>query len=252
MSTGRGGGGAPRRFLLEDQELEERESEGVVGELLGSLPGLTILPAADPSFASYGWITGGSPRTPAALAPLHPRSAFSVSSGLTTDVPSLRSAPALGARGWVGGGWHPFVDVNAIGKSKKFQLVWVKKSEGLFFRNVGEHQFCRAVECKIRKHQGSQANKFDMGCDSGWFIASKSQALSDKVAAFKTLFLEAAKITKQHLIRAAKDHDAKDNCRMGNVHYGSQCGVGGVCRKVPFACGRRAVIRGGVRGRRLF
>jgi hypothetical protein len=156
MSTGRGRGGARRRFLLADEELEERESEGVVGDLSGSLAGLTILPAADPSVASYSWITGGGARTPAASAPSRPRSAFSVSSGLTTDVPSLSSAPALGARGGFGGGWHPSVDVNAIGKSKKCPLVLVEKSEGLCFGNVGEHRFCRATECKIRKHQGGQ------------------------------------------------------------------------------------------------
>ena len=104
MSTGRGEGGAPRRFRLADEEIEEREGEGVVGDLSGSLAGLTILPTADPSLASYGWITGGGARTPAASAPSRPRSTFSVSLGLTTDVPSLRSAPALGARGGFGGG----------------------------------------------------------------------------------------------------------------------------------------------------
>ncbi len=103
MSTGHGRGGAPCWFLLADEELEERESEGVVGDLSGSLVGLTILPPADPSIASYGWITGGGARMPAALAPSRPRSAFSVSSGLTTDVPSLRSVPALGAWGGLGG-----------------------------------------------------------------------------------------------------------------------------------------------------
>ena len=46
MSTGRGRGGVPRRFLLADEELEERESVGVVGDLSGSLEGLTILSAA--------------------------------------------------------------------------------------------------------------------------------------------------------------------------------------------------------------
>ena len=189
MSTGRGRGGAPRRFLLADEELEERVSVGVMGDLSGSLAGLTILPAADPSIASYSWITGGGARTPAASAPSRPRSAFSVSSGLTTDVPSLRSAPALGARGGFGGGWHPSVDVNAIGKSKKCPLVLIEKSDGLCLGNVGEHRFCRAAECKIRKHQGGKANKFDMGCDAGWFIPSKLQTLSDKGAAFKTPFL---------------------------------------------------------------
>ena len=49
MLTGRGRGGAPRWFLLADEELEQRESEGVVGDLLGSLTGFTILPAADSS-----------------------------------------------------------------------------------------------------------------------------------------------------------------------------------------------------------
>jgi len=155
MSTGRGRGGVPRRFLLVDEELEERESEGVVGDLSGSLAGLTILPTADPSIASYRWITGGGARTTAASAPSRPRSAFSVSSGLTTDVLSLRSAPALGARGGFGGGWHPSDDVNAIGtsgESKKCPLVLIEKSELLCFGNVGEHRFCRATECKIRKH----------------------------------------------------------------------------------------------------
>jgi len=51
MSTDCGRGGAPRWSLLADKELEERESEGVVGDLLGSLAGFTILPAADPSIA---------------------------------------------------------------------------------------------------------------------------------------------------------------------------------------------------------
>ncbi len=51
MSTGRDRGGGPHRFLLADEELEERESARVVGDLSGSLAGLTILPAADPSIA---------------------------------------------------------------------------------------------------------------------------------------------------------------------------------------------------------
>ena len=63
MSTGCGGG-APRRFLLADKELEEREREGVVESLSGALSGLTIVPAADPSLSSYGWIGGGGARTP--------------------------------------------------------------------------------------------------------------------------------------------------------------------------------------------
>jgi len=92
--------------------------------------------------------------------------------------------------------------VNAIGtsgKSKKCPLVLIEKSEGLCFGNVGEHRFCRATECKIRKHQGGKANKFDLGCDAGWFIPSKLQTLTDKGAAFKTHFLDAAKITDDTL-----------------------------------------------------
>jgi hypothetical protein len=68
---------------------------------------------------------------------------------------SLLCIPALGARGGFEGGWHPSVDVNAIGmigKSKKCPLVLVEKSDGLCFGNVGEHRFCRASECKIRTH----------------------------------------------------------------------------------------------------
>ena len=38
-----------------------------------------------------------------------------------------------------------------------------------------------------------------MGCDSRWFIPSKSQSLSGKGAAFKTHFLDSAKITDDTL-----------------------------------------------------
>ena len=107
--------------------------------------------------------------------------------------------PLLEHGGGSGGGWHPSVDVNAIGKSKECPLVLIENSDGLCLGNVEEHRFCRAAECKIRKHQGGKANKFDMGCDAGWFIPSKLQRLSDKGAAFKTPFLDAAKITDDTL-----------------------------------------------------
>jgi len=120
--------------------------------------------------------------------------------GIDYGCPFSAFCPCSWSEGGVrGGGWHPSGDANAIVKSKKCLLVLVEKSEGLCFGNVGEHRFCRATECKIRKHQGGQANKFDMGCDAGWFIPSKLQTLRDKGAAFKTHFLDVTKITDDTL-----------------------------------------------------
>ena len=49
--------------------------------------------------------------------------------------------PLLEQGGGSGGGWHPSVDVNAIGKSKECPLVLIEKSDGLCLGNVEEHRF---------------------------------------------------------------------------------------------------------------
>jgi hypothetical protein len=79
-----------------------------VDSVLGALSGLTILPASDPSIASYGWIAGRRvppASTPSRLRGSHPAisASFSVASGLT-EVPSFHSAPALGVQGGILGG----------------------------------------------------------------------------------------------------------------------------------------------------
>jgi hypothetical protein len=167
-----------------------------------ALSGLTILPASDPSVASYEWVGGRLPpaSTPSQLRGSRLSSAFSVSSGLT-DVPSIRSAPVLGtgrsSGGGDGDGWHPSTDVHALGKSKLFALVEVGRTEGLCFGLIGNggKRFCRSTGCKVRNH----ANKFRMGCEAGWFIAAKGQVVTKTPSAFVAPFLDSAKVTEDTL-----------------------------------------------------
>jgi hypothetical protein len=94
------------RVLIEDLETDAAAVEDAAVDELGdevksvadNLSGLTILPPADSSVASYGWVGGGTFRAPPSSAPMHASgarptisSSFSVASALT-DVPSLRSA----------------------------------------------------------------------------------------------------------------------------------------------------------------
>jgi hypothetical protein len=80
-----------------------------VGAVVGSLLGLTILPASDPLVASYGLVAIGvgtcplsaSVRTRATRPAIS--GSFSVASGLT-EPPSLQLAPAFQAGGDLGGG----------------------------------------------------------------------------------------------------------------------------------------------------
>jgi hypothetical protein len=98
------------RFLLADVDRDEGREDNIggAGSMVASMSELTILPAVDPSVASYGMVGLGGGRTPQLALAVRSRSGFSdlfsVSSGLT-DVPSLWSAPAFGAGGdFFGGG----------------------------------------------------------------------------------------------------------------------------------------------------
>ncbi len=96
----------PHQFLLEDLEVAPKVVVDAAGDVevdsvSGALSGLTILPASDPSTASYGWIAGRRvppASMPSCLSGSCPTisASFSVALGLT-EVPSLCSAPALGA-----------------------------------------------------------------------------------------------------------------------------------------------------------
>jgi hypothetical protein len=103
-----------RRFRLaglsDDADLRGDTGGDTAADLSASLAGLTILPTADSSFASFKMVGGALPRPLSASGPRTrgPRSAisgsFSVSSGLT-EPPSLRSAPAASRSGGdLGGG----------------------------------------------------------------------------------------------------------------------------------------------------
>jgi hypothetical protein len=47
--------------------------------------------------------------------------------------------------------------------------------------------------CKVKSHA---SKKFKMGCNAGWFLASKPQPLTGTPTAFITPFLDASKITE--------------------------------------------------------
>jgi hypothetical protein len=58
----------------------------------------------------------------------------------------------------------------------------------------GRHKaFLSEHRCKVKSHA---SKKFKMGCNAGWFLASKSQPLTGTLTAFITPFLDASKITE--------------------------------------------------------
>jgi hypothetical protein len=75
----------------------------------------------------------------------------------------------------------------------------MKKTEALCFGLVGARCFCRSSDCRIKTHQ----KKMKMGCNLGWFIATKSQVFTGKPAAFVTPFLDSSKITEDTLATLA-------------------------------------------------
>jgi hypothetical protein len=56
-------------------------------------------------------------------------------------------------------------------------------------------EFCCSDVCNVKSH----TKKFRMGCDGGWFIATKSQVLTGKPTAFIAPFLDSEKITEDML-----------------------------------------------------
>ncbi len=86
-------------------------------------------------------------------------------------------------------------DTNVIGKSRMFPLFLVGKAKDLCFGVVGTKGFCNSKGCMIKSH----AKKFWMGCNSGWFIATKSQVFWGKPATFIARFLDSARIMENRL-----------------------------------------------------
>lgn len=217
-----GGGQARARFSLED---EEDLVEAAVASASVAFSGLTILPPQQPS-ASGSWVGVGGGLVPGSVAPasraLRSRGGVSVSSGLT-DLASLSlSAPFLGGGGvrgvgvlggLVGGGeggsWRPSTDPNNIGKSRSIHLVLLKNtSSKICFGCIGtdERRFCRSPQCTTKAHKKT---RFDMGCDAGYFIATRRS--SSLIAAFRAPFLDAAKLTEE--VRAIVEDQGPDGER---------------------------------------
>ena len=217
-----GGGQARARFSLED---EEDFVEAAVASASVAFSGLTILPPQQPS-ASGSWVGIGGGLVPGSITPasrvLRSRGGGSVSSGLT-DLASLSlSAPFMGGGGvrGVGGlgdfggggediGWRPSTDANNIGKSRSIHLVLVKNtSSKICFGCIGtdERRFCRSPQCTTKAHKKT---RFDMGCDAGYFIATRRS--SSLIAAFRAPFLDAAKLTEE--VRAIVEDQGPDGER---------------------------------------
>ena len=215
-----GGGQARARFSLAD---EEDCVEAAVASAFVAFSGLTILPPQQPS-ASGSWVgIGGGLAVPGSIAPapraLRSRGGVSVSSGLT-DLASLSfSAPYVGSGGGrgvgvLGGvagggeevGWRPSTDANNIGKSRSIHLVLVKNTNSkICFGCIGtdERRFCRSPQCTTKAHKKT---RFDMGCDAGYFIATRRS--STLLAAFRAPFLDAAKLTDE--VRAIVEDKGPD------------------------------------------
>jgi hypothetical protein len=204
-----GGDQAHARFLLNDDE--DVGDAALASASVGFL-GLTIVPAQPPSASgSWGVIgMGGIGTAPLAATLRATCSQSSVSeSSVRTDMPSI-SSPLLfaagrvgrgggGLGGFVGGGdgdgWCPLSDANSIGKSKRIQLVLVKSTKTqICFGCIGmdERHFCWSNQCSVRAHK---KQRFDMGCNAGYFISTRHA--SRLLAAFRELFLDAAKFTNE-------------------------------------------------------
>ena len=218
-----GGGQSCARFSL---EAEGDFVEAAVASVSVAFSGLTILPSQQPS-ASGSWVgIEGGIAVPDSIAPaqraLRSRGVVSVNSGLT-DLASLSfSAPFMGSGGgrgvgFFGGvdgggeevGWRPSTDANNIGKSRLIHLVLVKNTNSkICFGCIGtdERRFCRSPQCTTKAHKKM---RFDMGCDAGYFIATRRS--SSLLAAFRAPFLDAAKLTEE--VRAIVEDQGPDGER---------------------------------------
>ncbi len=72
-------------------------------------------------------------------------------------------------------------------------LICIEADAKICFGMVGTKRFCRSTGCRVKSHA---SKKFNMGCNAGWFLASKSQPLMGTPTAFITPFLDAFKITE--------------------------------------------------------
>jgi hypothetical protein len=202
-AAGRGDVGLPkpvrRQFLLaagEDVGVDDNSG------LVESFAGVTIVPAQS---IGSGWEDVVEEGAAPAVCLRGPRSgilgAFLVSSALT-NTPSICPQISFGVVGSGFGGvndWRPLRDSNVMrerdGKLKATNMVCIRVREEICFGFVGTKRFCRAARCCIRAHQ----KKFDMKCEKGWFMASKSQQGTGSLAAFVMPFLDAAKVSEDIL-----------------------------------------------------
>jgi hypothetical protein len=74
-------------------------------------------------------------------------------------------------------------------------MVLVEQSMDLCFGMIEGKRFCLSKGCCTKLH----AKKFQMGCEQGWFIPSKSQVLIGGATAFIAPFMDASKITDDSL-----------------------------------------------------
>ena len=195
MSTG-SDRSAPRRQRFTPSELEPGARDLDVVDAL-DLESLTILPSIDTgSWAQVGVSTdvarslSSASRVVTRRAAASLGGAISVTSGLTTVPPSLR--PPLSSRvapGGVGGGglgiaggqgvWE---NKNAMGKSRRFQLVLVERSMCLGFIGKDRSRICRDVGCKTAAHK---VNRAILGCDAAYCIpAARPKVFGSACCAF--------------------------------------------------------------------
>jgi hypothetical protein len=138
-------------------------------------------------------------------APMHMQGARSTVLGsllvtlVLMDMPSFwaPSPAATAAVGAGGGWWHPSGDPNALrggdSKLKATVLICIEADAKICFGVVGTRRFCWSLGCKVKSHA---SKKFKMGCNAGWFLASKPQMLTGTPTTFITPFLDTSRITE--------------------------------------------------------
>jgi hypothetical protein len=131
---------------------------------------------------------------------------MSISSALT-KVPSLSSfSPFAGGVGEGGGGivvggglilWTPWQDRHLMGKSFHFPLIKIKnnvKECCLGCIGTDERRFFQRTVCNMVAHRKC---KYDLSFQEGYFILTQSNRALRQPSAFRTSFLDAARLTKE-------------------------------------------------------
>jgi hypothetical protein len=196
-AAGQGDVGLPkparRQFLLAaGKDLGVDDNSG----LAESFAGITIVPEKS---ISSGWEDVMKEGAAPVVCLRGPRSGilgpFLVSSALT-NTPLICTPISSGGTGIGFGGvknWHSLRDSNVMrerdGMLKATNMVCIGVGEEICFGFVGTKRFCCAARCHIRAHQ----KKFDMKCEKGWFMASKSQQGTGSPVAFVMPFLDAGR-----------------------------------------------------------